>query len=92
MVANDADGIRREHTPMTLQQLRERATALTHRREATRERLAAALKSMDYRQALSRQVELDHIESELANATSSAVVRLRGAASAIRLRFRCECD
>jgi len=75
MVATDADGIRREHTPMTLQQLWERATAHTHRRETTREQLADALKSMAYSQALSRQVELDRIESELANATSRLYLR-----------------
>ena len=55
---------------MTLQELREYATALSQQVETEREQFADALQTMDYNRALECQKRLDRLEDELSETSS----------------------
>lgn len=55
---------------MTLQELREYATALSQQVETEREQLTDALQTMDYNRALGCQKKLERLEDELSETSS----------------------
>lgn len=71
-----ASGLIEEHqTAMTLQELREHATALSQQVETEREWFTDALLTMDYNRALACQKRLERLEDKLSETSSRLYLR-----------------